>query len=506
MMRKSLALAFALVASTLAAACSDGIGLLGGGGRGSAEEEGASDPASQPPSETHITDPADLRKEAHPNPFAALKAGPEQTAAVCARGVNNRVTQAFCGGSTPNIRGIDDLLAAVGLSFKDRSERGSNGGNGNPGFAMLGHSSSIIARNVSAVNPRAIIFDSAGGIAQRVRGYTVVGFTRGETFVELASEDPNTRKLTFYVVKFDLACEAKGSCTNADLFTDRVEKNWTGFTLYEDSDLKNTILDCIHCHQPNRDAPKGLLMREIADPWTHWFRNDRPGGIALLVDYKRVHEGEDYGGIPAALVEKSDARALEDLVKGQNFTPPPNVQFQSKKIEAEVQSSSPGQPAVNTPPGSSPTWNALYEMAVQGQELPPPYHDVKVTDPDKLLYVSTKYVQLRNGQIADKDLPDMRRVFLDDALADLSFIPKKGASGKEVLLQACAQCHQPALDQTISRARFDVSKLDSMDKNMKESAIARMTLPSSDIRKMPPIMMRELPKDALDAAVAELRK
>ncbi len=499
MIRNHLALGVALVSAALASACSDGFGLgvFGGGEEQDPAKGGAA--ADGKPSEDPIYDPADLRKEAHPDLFAGLNSGPEQTAAVCARGQDNRVTRGLCNGAS--ITGVRDVLRALQIDFKNPN--GRNAFDGNPGFALLANSSSLIARNVSAVNPRAIVFTPVPGLPQRLRGYTVASYTRGETFVEMASEDARTGQLTFYLLKFELGCEKnEGGCTNGDLFSPDVESNWKGFTLYDDSDLKNSILDCLSCHQPNRKAAKALLMRELRDPWTHWFRNDRPGGIQLLIDYKRVHGGEEYGGIPAQMIDKSDARALEDMIVGQGLVPRDEVVFQSKTIETEVQSSAPQQPAINTPPGTSRTWETLFQKSLAGQELPPPYHDVKVTDPDKLLFVSNKYVQMMNGQIEKSQLPDMRRVFLEDALSDLSFVPRKDATGKEILLHMCAQCHQPDLDQSISRAKFDMKQFvdGTMPKAERVLAVARMRMSSSDVLKMPPLFMRELPPEAIDKA------
>jgi hypothetical protein len=503
MMRTTLALGFVLLAATVSAACSDTFGLGGGNGADSPSSSGGASgaPGSTPEGST----PVPVARIETPDPFAGLPKGAEQTAKVCGRGRRDRVIDGLCSGAT--IDGIDSLLGALKLSFRDPSARGSNGGSdGNPGFVLLGHSSSLIAKNVSAVNPRAFVFTSTQGAPRQLPGYTVVGFTRGETFVEIASQDRNTGKLTLYLVKFDIDCEAKHTCTNGDIFQGNIESGWRGFTLYDDTDLGNTILDCNHCHQPDKSAPKGLLMRELRDPWTHWLRKDKEGGAALFVDFLRVHGDESYGGIPKELVQKSDPRALEDLVVGQGFAPSDENLFDSRTIETEVKRVASQQPVVNTPAGSSSTWQRLYDKSLAGRLIPPPYHDVKVTDPGKLLFVSHKYVALKKGEIAGSDLPDMRQVFLDDAMEELSFYPRKGASGEEVLLHTCGQCHHPDLDQGISRAKFDVSKLATMDRGMRETAIARMMLPPRDLKKMPPVMMRELTKEALDAAVAHLRK
>jgi mono/diheme cytochrome c family protein len=88
----------------------------------------------------------------------------------------------------------------------------------------------------------------------------------------------------------------------------------------------------------------------------------------------------------------------------------------------------------------------------------------------------------------------------------MTFQPKAGATGREVLVQTCAQCHNPRLDQNITRAKFDVTKLDSMSREEKDLAITRLEMSSSERLKMPPAFMRALPDDARAAAIAELRK
>ena len=48
---------------------------------------------------------------------------------------------------------------------------------------------------------------------------------------------------------------------------------------------------------------------------------------------------EDYFGIPAAIIQSADGRAMEDFVTGQGFGSQPNS-FDSKRIESEVSQSS----------------------------------------------------------------------------------------------------------------------------------------------------------------------
>jgi cytochrome c553 len=500
MKQSALLVGFVLTASVAAAACSSGPDET----LSPLSSEG---PQSNPPNSAKAgsNDPRDPNVEALPDLLENLPTGTEQLSKVCARGQRDAVTKALC--ANPTLSSIEQLQEALGLGFDDRSATGDNGVNGNPGFALLGHSTSLVAREISAINPRAFVFTPPPGQPTRLPGYTVMGFARGEPFVEIAAEDPNSRKLTFYLFRFNIACEESHTCKPGDTLTPAIEKNWKGWSLYDDEDLKNSLADCRHCHQPGGPSTKPMLrMQELADPWTHWFRSDRPGGLALFQDFLRAHgDQEDYAGIPAAVLQKADGRAMEDLVRGQGFGAQPNL-FDSEQIETEVLSSSSLQPQINNPMGKSSTWQRLYDASVAGQFIPPPYHDVKVTDPDKLAFVTDAYKKFSAGSLKATELPDIRRVFLDDALASLSFFPKQNATGKEVLVQTCAQCHNPRLDQSISRARFDITRLDTMSAADKANAINRLRLPTSNRLHMPPGLMRNLSDEARDAAIAELSK
>jgi len=65
-----------------------------------------------------------------------------------------------------------------------------------------------------------------------------------------------------------------------------------------------------------------------------------------------------------------------------------------------------------------------------------------------------------------------------------------------VVLQACGQCHNARLDQTLSRASFRAD-LDGMTRAAKDTAIARLKLPLRNPLAMPPPLLRVLtPKPA----------
>lgn len=450
-------------------------------------------------------DPHTVEKEGLPNPLEGVTLGQKQNDALCARAnvaddtsdSFNAVTNFLCK-EKKEIHSIVELQEALGLGFKDRSARGTNGSNGNPGFAFLANSSSILSRNVSSINPRGFIFSPPPGQPVSIPGYVIMTFLRGEPLIEIAAQSPKgNNKLTLYLAVASLKCGE--NCKNEDLLTPSIESNWDGITVFDDEDLKNTLVDCRHCHSPQGETKMILRMQELKDPWTHWFRNDRPGGLTLMQDYFRAHgTDEDYAGVPGILITKSDGRALEDLVVGQGFDKQPN-QFDTKAIEAEIKESSDKQPEINVPMGQSATWQAAYDAAFAGDFIPVPYHDVKVTDPDKLQFATDEYKKFTSGQ--SSSLIDIRRVFLDDALEAMTFLPKAGASGKEVLIQTCQQCHHPKLDQTISRAKFDTTRLDSMTRAEKDLAIQRIKMGTANRLHMPPAFMRNLPDDARKAAI-----
>jgi mono/diheme cytochrome c family protein len=403
---------------------------------------------------------------------------------------------------------IMDLARTLGLGFAqpNRTGRNNNGTGGNPGFALTGHSSSLVARFVSAINPRAVVFSPGDG---REPDYVALGFARGEQFAEIAARDPATGVLRFFLFAFEQACNATRSCTAGDLLTPAVEKGFTKVTVYEDIDIKNTVFDCTQCHQPGGPSSAKLLrMQELRNPWTHFFRDNTPGGQALIADYLAAHgNAEDYGPIPGALVSSSEPAKLEDFVRGAGFSAQPN-EFPTGRIEDEVENSAPLQPRDNSAPGTSATWQTLFDGSMAGRFIVPPYHDVKVTDPGKLAQATSAYASFRAGTLPAAQLPDFRGdgIILQSRAWAMGFAAKPGLDGKGILVQACQQCHNPSLDQTISRAKFDVTKLATMDRAAKDKAIERLKLKGSDRLSMPPARFRTLTPAEIDLAVAELKK
>jgi len=433
--------------------------------------------------------------------FAALPTGAAQLANVCARKSHDAVAAHFCAASPPRVTNILELEHAVGL-FDGPSP---------PQFALTGHSTSLVIREVSSINPRAILFTAPSqqpttqandGTFVADPGFVTMGFVRGSQLVELAAHDAQSNELRFYLVRFLQDCNASSSgCSPGDLLTPAVEKEWRSVTLYEDEDLKNTVFDCRHCHQPNGPSTgKMLRMQERRAPWTHWFRNNanEPGGVTLVDDFQAAHgKSEDYAGIPANLLDtpRSDPLVLEALVDNNSVSPQPN-EFNTAKIEQQVRQSNAAEPEQNMPMGQSQTWQQIYDYASAGNAIPVPYHDVKVTDPSKLASLSASYRAFVDGTLPADQLPDIRDVLLDGALADMGLVPRPGSDGLGILQQMCQRCHNSSLDQTISRANFNVENFAAMSRGQKDAAIARLTASASSPLLMPPARFGSLrPQD-----------
>jgi hypothetical protein len=426
----------------------------------------------------------------------------------------DRITKEFCqdlvpGGSIPQVHGLADLQALLGLTFADRSANGGNGTGGNPGFAILGHSSALTARKVSSITPTAFVFTPPPPPGTKPSGYVFLAYDPGEQFVEVASHDPTADAVNLYIVLFDKACTtAPGGCTPTDLLTPALTQGWSNVRVYESSTaLNNTIADCRQCHAPDDAQPLMLRMQESSPPFTHWFSAKTDGGRALLADFHAAHgTDEDYGPIPAALVDHSDPALMAQAIGDAGFAAQPNP-FDSAAFEAEVQAIAPGQPSVNVPRGWSQTWDGAYTAAEGGQFIAAPYHDVKVTDPDKLAKMTQAYQAWRTGQAAT--IPDIRDVFLDAGLRDMGFAPTAGADGQALLVQMCQQCHHASLDPTISREKFLVDQLATMSRIEKNVAIERLDptkTPRTSRLTMPPPLFRTITDEERQAMIDALAK
>jgi len=452
------------------------------------------------------------------DPLVHLPRAAAQLRTLCKRDGDDPIRSLFCRDEPLRPQGIIELQRALHIDAQRLA--------GINGLAIAGHSTSLGARSISAINPRLIsirlehpAFDAelnslAPGSNGRVDPSlepVALAFARGEQFVELMVRDRIDHELRFYLLRYRQACnDSSEGCKPGDLLTPETEEGWTETTLYDERDLANTVLDCAPCHQTSGPGTtKFLRMQELREPWTHWFSRATEGGRALFDDYFAAKGDEVVFGVPGAeLARRTNPVSLElqAVYGGPNDQPNP---FDSETIEREVRESAVAlggkQPQDNSVPGESDTWRNGYEAARRGAAITFPYHDVKVTDPSKLAEMTEAYRAYRTGEIDRSQLPDIRDVFPDDLrqLAEMGFTTQPGASGEEVLMEACSMCHNTRLDQSLSRARFRPD-LVGMSRAEKERAIFRMRLPEEDARHMPPTRLRFLSAEARARAIAAL--
>jgi hypothetical protein len=233
-------------------------------------------------------------------------------------------------------------------------------------------------------------------------------------------------------------------------------------------------------------------MQELANPWAHWFYIERAANLATVKDYHSAHGQEEYAGIPDANIDPSRPIALQRLVTNNGFGTQPN-QFDSLKIEQEMMT------------GQSPTWASLYAKSVAGREIPAPYF-ATATDPAKVANAISAYQQMRAGTLSPAQLPDITDILLDSALSDMSIRPKAGLDGRGILTHMCRMCHNSQLDQNISRASFDIDRLDTLTRAEKDEAIKRLQLPETDRHHMPPARFHVLSDAERALVISELSK
>ena len=470
-----------------------------GGGGSDTQPQGGAGPGTGPTSGPACTGEA----------TAIMDKGPTQLAKLCARGYGDPISKAFCASPTPNVAALSDVMKTVGFVFKPGPYAlgQTSGINGNPSFILTAQSTSITTRKVSQINPRAILFTPPlargrmTGTPKPNPSYVAMGFTRGDQAVELLAKDPTMNggkgDVRFFLLKYEQACNtAPGGCTNGDLYTPAVESGFTGWSLYSDEDLKDTTLDCLQCHQPGGPGtPRILRMQELQRPWTHWMYNDATSIAQLRADFHAAHgTTEPYGGIPAGALDFGDVQQLEGFVENNGFLNQPN-EFKAAQIVSELGAS-----------GTSTTWQSQYQAAESGQFIPVPYYDFRATDPTLVQPLVSQYAAVMSGKQPASSLGDMTAVFDDAQKRALSHEPALGLTGRQILVQACSQCHNAKLDQTISRASFDVGKLDTMSRAEKDEAIRRINLPTNDCSHMPPTRFRDLGANEIAAAQAELQK
>lgn len=464
--------------------------------------------------------------------------GPDRYNPSTRKGVN-KVTQLFCDPSKsepksniPPITSLKQLQEALGLGFANPNGLSGfvPGGEGNASFAITAHSSSLVAKFTSSINPRVIVMTPGDGAGNNLANpFVVMGFVRGEQFVELIARNEislanNVANLSFYLFRFERDCSITRTCTNYDTLTPVVEKNWVSYSLYEDEDIKNTILDCKMCHQPTMRYPKILRMQEIEAPWPHFIRTPFGGtsqevgqGVEiakkLMADFESAKgvgaASEGYGGIPGPLLNKGLARVLEQLVERagfQSFNPSSSAVFPSKAVNTANDTYVPL------------SWLGLFETFISGGAvvnidnkpfpmIAPSSYKIRVADVTKMQTMAQAYKDVMTGAKAPSTLPDIRDVFPDDPneLAYIGIRVKPGLDGRGILMNACKRCHHSELDQSLTRARFNVD-LSLMSREERDLAIYRISLPEEDLKAMPPRRFMTLTEEEKQRLIQYLRQ
>jgi hypothetical protein len=411
--------------------------------------------------------------------------------ALCEREARDAVRDVFCAAAPPAIRSLYDLELELGLQTALQTQDVTY--HNHP--ILLGHSTSLSGHLVSPLNPRAFL----------VGADVVLAFQRGVQRVELAAKDREGEGFNLYLLSIKQACNAEPEgCSSTDLFTPRIERDWTEIALQDDEALKNTPNDCRQCHRRGRDSAM-LLMRELESPWTHFFdytenMNDTEPGVRgsdLTRDYLAAHGGERYAGIDVENYPAIAPFALQRVVLHDQ-----PVFFDAPKIERERwPQHDDGYAAL---PQASPTWERGYAAFRRGEQLAPPYLEVRASDPAKQAQLTAAYRAFLDG--TRDDVPDLSDIFPDDPRlrARIGLRTEPDASPDELLIQACGPCHNDVLDQSLTRARFniDVSRLDPGELSL---AMDRIQLPPDQPGAMPPPQARHLDAAARTRIVSYLQ-
>jgi hypothetical protein len=274
--------------------------------------------------------------------------------------------------------------------------------------------------------------------------------------------------------------------------------------LNDDEELKNTAADCRQCHARGIDSPI-LLMRELTGPWTHFFAAyqdtpnniPEPSGIELARTYYALKGREVYAGLEWSALSSTAGQSLENAVP----RPQPLV-FNSVAVLNERWPWNDGYPAEAL---RSSTWQKQYEAFKRGEQLALPFYAPMREDADKLSAFGAAYRAYQDGALAVDDLPDPDALYPEDALvrADMGFSTEPDATPAETLVQACGQCHNDVLDQTISRARFNVD-IARLGRDELLLAAERMRRPIAMAGHMPPEGFRQVAQNRLDHVTAFL--
>jgi hypothetical protein len=423
--------------------------------------------------------------------YAKLPTGAAQRQALCGRGNQDRFSRWYCAQPSPTIDSLKTVL--TGLSLNNR-----------PLFAVNAASNSVFGRSVSSINPRAIIFS-----ASRV-DYCAVGYSRGAGAVEVIGYDPVKQDLNFYLVRYGLACDANRSCSNADRYLESNESGWTTADVYDDTDLKNTALDCLQCHQPGGiGTPRVLRMQELVNPWPHWLRANR-GSSVLLNQFLAAHlpgavaggrgvvtgigaSDQRYAGISIDAYETpevslGDPMAMQlQLIEGFGFDKAPSV------VTYDGSKNNGDDPNYRGPPDE--TWLSAYEQALAGRIMAPPYFGIDPFDPDKVQAAIEGYASALAGN--REQMPDVGALYRDGAQPFIGLVAPDAINGqavsvKQVVTYKCGTCHN-GLFPGISRNEFVADDFpDRLTAAQRARVLERINASDTSPLRMPPVLFGDL--------------
>lgn len=448
-----------------------GAGRPAGGGGGQPSGAGGSSPSSPPANNIPgppVSDPAGLLP-ARPVGGKPMFCGDGSKKA-------DRIRSVFCGATAPAIKGMADFLNAVKLDPNAA----------NIDVALAAHSTSLTARSTSPINPRVFVFDHPTVDNLQNGDHVVVAFVRGEPLIEIAAIDANgpgvTRPWNFYLARIDKPCGATG-CAPADLLSDKFDVDWNGVALYSEGELRNTTVDCSHCHTPSPSARFHnkneliVLFPENRTPWTHWFSKATAPGKQYFADFERMLGGRtSYGPIPKSKIDATDPEGLWNLVY-LTFTEPDQVRSYA-------------------PTSGKSAWTPMWNDYLAGNQHAPPNYDAVITDPMLTAAGADLLARHAKGEVADKDLTDVRNVFAAGKLVEIGHLADAQATGEKTAVMACGQCHNSAVPKALTRAAFDAKTPASWNTDVKKLVRERLSADVTDPKHMPPVRYTTLSDSA----------
>ena len=437
----------------------------------------------------------------HPDDYwlERIGRGKDQLEKVCARGRIDRVTRALCGTET-KIDGLGSLFGALALE------------SGFENLAMATNSSGLSFRTTSVLNPR-LFLGSRVGDTLDLKNMAVVAFSRGENLAEIIAYDAVAYQLNFYLLSYRQACHAQG-CSAEDLLSSSTESGWTEWTIYDETDLDDTPLGCLSCHQPDgADTPRTLLMRDLNDPWFHWlpatdqqsscFGGTPPAWHAplrlapdLRADFEHAHGPTGgYGGHDIAATRLSSGHNLFSLivlavVQGLTAQPNPFV-MDSRSVVEEWRCEE-----------ANDTWRAYRAQLLGDRGFPVPYYGFDVLDRKKAASALQDYPAYLKANRDRSPFAILRDFIAEEAQMATGALVDGAPAAESVLRQACVRCHDDRAPAGSRRSGFNLDKITSVSA---AAALKRLDLPEDSPFVMPPRRAATLSADAKHKLVMLLR-